>query len=58
MRRTRLLLLLGTTLLLGACAEPTGPSPLATAPPSDSLRATATADSVPPGVTSDYAVSW
>jgi hypothetical protein len=61
MRRTRLLLLLlGTSLLLGACAETTGPSPQPTAAPPTSIGITASTDTVQLGGQFDFdnAVSW
>jgi hypothetical protein len=45
-------------LLLGACAESTGPSPQATAAPPASTGITASIDTVQAGEDFDYAVSW
>jgi hypothetical protein len=58
MRRTRLFLLLGASLLLGACAEPTGPSPQATAAPPASIGVTVPTGTVQHGEDFDYAISW
>jgi hypothetical protein len=58
MRKTGVLLLLGVSLLLGACAEATGPSPQATVSPPDSSRDTASGAQGRSGADVDYAVSW
>ncbi|HUL01593.1 MAG TPA: hypothetical protein VLV16_00015 [Gemmatimonadales bacterium] len=47
MRRTNLFLLLGASLLLGACADPTGPAAMGTAPPPS-----ATTKAAPPSTAS------
>ena len=58
MRRARLLLFLGTSLLLGACVEPTGPLPLSSAPPTDSTRVAGSNTTTIGGPDLDFAVSW